>query len=162
MQEATERGLKETLLRIQLVATAIEEDTRMVLASGDVPEIIRHYHKLRNVNEDIKVARKILEIVEDRLSKSEIPDAFKRIGVKTMTVDDVGRVSVGHKWACSMVDKQVGLRYLREQGDGGLIQETVNAGTLAAHAKDLNSQGRELPQDKFTTSINAYTSITKV
>lgn len=163
MKQATIKALENTLAAVRIISVAIQEDTNSVLASGDVPELIRHFDKMRETNELIKIARKSLEILEDRLSKSEIPDAFRRIGVKTMTVEDVGRVSIGHRWSCSIIDKPIGFQYLREQGDGGLIIETVNSSTLAAHAKDLmDTQGKELPKDKFVTSINAYTSITKV
>ena len=147
---------------LQFAASAVLAENSAVLASNDLPAIIRHFDWLREINEQIKIARKSLEIVEDRLSHSEIPDAFKAVGVKTMTVDGVGRVSIGRRWACSMVDKDRGMAWLRENGDGGLIIETVNSSTLAAHAKDLlENHGKELPQELFHTHINAYTSITK-
>jgi hypothetical protein len=62
-----------------------------------------------------------------------------------------------------MLDKQLGFQWLRETGNESLIQETVNAQTLAAFAKDLNvTKGIELPQDIFNTSQMTVTSITKV
>ena len=124
--------------------------------------MVRHFVDLRDINEDIKIVRKSLELIEDRLSHSEIPDHFKRMNIKTVTYEDIGRVSVGHKWSCSIIDKQVGFQWVRENGHSGLIIETINSSTLAAFAKNLSeTENKSLPPDKFVTSINPYTSITK-
>jgi hypothetical protein len=61
-----------------------------------------------------------------------------------------------------MTDKQMGFEWLRDNNHGGVIQETVNAQTLGALAKELNNAGVDLPAPTFTTSIMTYTSITKV
>jgi hypothetical protein len=61
-----------------------------------------------------------------------------------------------------MIDKPLGLDWLRNSGNGSLIQETVNSNTLAAFAKNLNDEeGKELPGEIFKTSIMTVTSITK-
>jgi hypothetical protein len=61
-----------------------------------------------------------------------------------------------------MIDKPLGLDYLRNSGNGSLIQETVNSNTLAAFAKNFNDEeGKELPGEIFKTSIMTVTSITK-
>lgn len=162
MQKSTRSALLDLIVHAKIVQDQIEADTTEVLVNGDVLDVIHHFNDLRVANEDVKLIRKQLEILEDRLSHNEIPDMFKRIGIKNLTVEDVGRVSIGHRWGCSIIDKPIGFQYLREQGDGGLIIETVNSSTLAAHAKNLmDTQGKTLPPDKFTTSINPYTSITK-
>jgi hypothetical protein len=61
-----------------------------------------------------------------------------------------------------MPDKAAGFEWLRQHGHGGVIQETVNAQTLGALAKELNNDGTELPAPTFTTNIMTYTSVTKV
>jgi hypothetical protein len=163
MQEATRERLHIALVAIQTAAQMIDNDTNGVLASGELVPLIQHFAEMRDVNEQIKLARKHLEILEDRLSKSEIPDLFRAKGVKTITVQDLGRVTVSYRWACSIIDKVVGHAWLRDNGHEGLITETVNSSTLAAFAKDLNdTEGTELPADKFKTSRNPFTSITKV
>jgi hypothetical protein len=60
-----------------------------------------------------------------------------------------------------MPDKGAGFDWLRANEHGGVIQETVNAQTLGALAKELNEEGKELPTPTFTTNIMTYTSITK-
>lgn len=163
MRELTKEGLAQLLAAAKSVLENVEQDTSEVLMRADTYEMVRHFVDLRDVSEDIKIVRKSLELIEDRLSHSEIPDHFKALKLKTTTYEDIGRVSIGHKWSCSIIDKQVGFEWIRGNGHGGLIIETVNASTLAAFAKNLNeTEGKSLPPDKFTTSINPYTSITKV
>jgi hypothetical protein len=162
MRESTKEELAGLLAAAKHLQSQIEADTTEVLGRANTLETIQHFVALRDVNEDIKIVRKSLELIEDRLSHSEIPDHFKRLGIKTVTYDDIGRVSIGHKWSCSIIDKQVGFNWLREEGHGGLIIETVNAQTLAGFAKNMmETEGKQLPKDKFTTNINPYTSITK-
>jgi hypothetical protein len=119
---------------------------------------------LREVTEAIKKARKALDDLEDHMSHEDVPDAFRRSSIKTVSIDGVGRVTVAHKWGCSINDgkKPESFQWLRDGGNGGIIIETVNAQTLAAFAKaEVESHGRELPTDLFTTSLRPYTSITK-
>jgi hypothetical protein len=82
--------------------------------------------------------------------------------IRTITVEGVGRVSLGTRWSASIPDKAAGFEWLRGNGHGGVIQETVNAQTLGALAKEMNEDGTELPAPTFTTNIMTYTSITKV
>jgi len=82
--------------------------------------------------------------------------------VRTITIEGVGRVSLGTRWSASMPDKQAGFEWLRSNDHGGIIQETVNAQTLGALAKELNNDGTELPAPTFVTNIMTYTSITRV
>jgi hypothetical protein len=162
MRESTKEELANLLAAARHLQNEVENDTREVLTRADTLEMVQHFVDLRDINEDIKIVRKSLELIEDRLSHSEIPDQFKRTRTTTTTFEGIGRVSIGHKWGCSIIDKAVGFNWLRENGHGGLIIETVNASTLAAFAKNLQeTEGKALPQDKFKTSINPYTSITK-
>lgn len=163
MKPETLNTLKSAIHGVRWASSLIQEDTNKVLASGDHIALIKHFAEVREANQQLKELRQVVDIMSDRLSYTEVPDALRRVGVKTVTVDGVGRVSVAHRWSCSIINKPVGHEWLRSEGHGGLITETVNASTLSAFAKDLNdTKGIELPRDIFTTSINSYTSITKV
>lgn len=143
-------------------AGAIRKDTTEVVASEDHIAVIKHYAKLREVTERIKEAREALDEMEKRLSREQVPDVMRAHNVRTITIEGVGRVSLSNRWSCSMLDKQLGLEWLRKSGNAGLIQETVNSQTLSAFAKNLNdTEGKELPKDIFNTSIMTVTSITK-
>jgi hypothetical protein len=162
MRESVKEELAKLLAAAKHLQDEIDLDTRDVLGHGDTLEIVQHFVDLRDVNEEIKIVKDSLELVQKRMSHVDIPDHFKQEKIKTATYDGIGRVSIGHLWGCSIINKPVGFNWLRENGHGGLIIETVNASTLAAFAKNLmETEGKHLPQDKFNTSINPYTSITK-
>lgn len=144
-------------------AITAQAETNQVVGTDDHIAIIRHYDTLRDLTRRIKDARESLDRLEEHLSRQAIPDVFLRHEIKTITVEGVGRVTVSNKWGCSMIDKEAGLRWLRETGNEGLIQETVNASTLAAFAKNLSdTEGKDLPDEIFKVGRVPYTSITKV
>ena len=149
----------ETLTK---VAGEIREQTNEVVASRDHIAVIRHYDKLRQVTAQIKESREALAKMEETLSRESVPEVMREHNVKTITIEGVGRVSLSNRWSASMADKTDGMEWLRKNGHGGVIQETVNAQTLGALAKELNADGVELPQPTFTTNVMTYTSITKV
>jgi hypothetical protein len=124
--------------------------------------VIKHYDQLRQATALIKESREALNQIEEKLSREQVPDLLRSHHIKTITVEGVGRVSIGTRWSASMPDKEAGFEWLRGNGHGGVIQETVNAQTLGALAKELNNDGTELPAPTFTTNIMSYTSITKV
>jgi hypothetical protein len=69
---------------------------------------------------------------------------------------------VSQRWSASILDKELGHRWLHDNGHGGLIIPTVNASSLSAFAKDLmENEGKELPEHIFKTGRLTYTSITK-
>lgn len=162
MKMSTLLDLSVVCGRLNVLAETVRAETDNVVASNDHIEIIRHYDKLRQTTALIKESREALAQLEEKLSREQVPEVLRAHGIKTITVEGVGRVSLGTRWSASMPDKQVGFEWLRSNGYGGVIQETVNAQTLGALAKDLNSDGVELPTPIFTTNIMSYTSITKV
>jgi len=154
--------LSNLCLDLSKIATEIREQTNQAVASDDHIVVIKHYDKLRQVNATIKESREVLGQIEESLSREHVPDVMRRHNVRTITVEGVGRVSLGTRWSASMTDKQTGFEWLRGNGHGGVIQETVNAQTLGALAKELNGEGVDLPAPTFATNIMTYTSITKV
>lgn len=163
MHDHTKGRLNETALQVTALASQIRRETDEVMAQGTHIDMVRHFKDMRDANAVIKEARKALEEIEDFLSMKAIPDAFKAAGVKTVTIEGVGRTTVSYRFSCSMLDKEQGMGWLRDNGHEGLIQPTVNSSSLAAFAKDmLENHGTELPIEIFKTSMNPYTSITKV
>jgi hypothetical protein len=161
MQDSTLKVLTGICSSLSEVAGWVRDETNEAVASNDHIEVIKHYDKLRLVNALIKESREALEQIETRMSRENVPDVMRTHGVKTITVEGVGRVSLGTRWSASMPDKAAGFEWLRANEHGGVIQETVNAQTLGALAKELNEEGHELPAPTFVTNIMTYTSITK-
>jgi hypothetical protein len=145
-------------------AGAVHQDTDEAVAKDDPLELIKHYSELCDANALIKKARKALEALEERVSYTDIPDLFRAKHIKTLTIDNVGRVTVAYKFGCTVEEgkRPEAHQWLRDSGNGSLIIETTNYGTLSAFAKhEVTEEGRELPS-MFKTSLRPYTSITKV
>lgn len=163
MQESTKLRLDRVCEELLSVASMIRKDTDEVTAGGDHIAIIRHFDKARLAVEMIKEAREALNDMVDNLSRVVIPDVMKAHQVKTLTLEGVGRVTVSYRYSCSMLDKQRGMDWLRDNGHGDLIQPTVNSSSLAAFSKNLlEVEGKELPEDIFKVGTSPFTSITKV
>lgn len=163
MQVTTLSALRQVCADLVSVAGKVRNDTNLALATNDHVEVIRHYNHLRIVAEEIKESREALQEIADRLSKEQVPQIMRDAGVKTVTIEGVGRVTVSHRFSCSMLDKDIGFGWLRGNGHGALITETVNSSSLSAFAKDMLEQhGTELPTEIFKVGTAPYTSITKV
>lgn len=162
MRDETLERLTHVCGLLSGIAGAIRDDTNAVIPSRDHLAIIRHYDKLRLANARIKLAREALGDIEEDLSRRSIPEVMKEKGIKTINIEDVGRVTVSYRFSCTMLDKDAGLNWLRSNGHGGIIIETVNSSTLSAFAKaQLEEEGVDLPDAIFKVGTSPYTSITK-
>ena len=161
MKHETILNLRTICNLLTNVAGEVRDQTNDVVASGDHVQVIKHYDQLRQVNALIKESREALGQIEEKLSRESVPEVMRAHQIKTITVEGVGRVSLGTRWSATMPDKEAGFEWLRAHEHGGIIIETVNAQTLGALAKELNADGTELPSPTFTTNIMTYTSITK-
>lgn len=162
MRDETIAQLNQLCGDLTRITERIRNETNEVISTTDHVEVIRHYDQTRKVTALIKESREALAGIEERLSREHVPHVMRTNNIRTITVEGVGRVSLGTRWSASMPDKQAGFEWLRANNHGGVIQETVNAQTLGALAKELNEGGIELPQPIFVTNLMTYTSITKV
>lgn len=161
MQQDTQELLNHVANGMVRVATLVRSDTVAAL-KGDHITAIKHYVAVREAVKQIKTAREALDDIEDQLSKQQIPDIMRAAGVKNVKLEGIGTVGISHRFSCSMIDKDAGFQYLRDNGHGGLITETVNSSSLSAFAKSLlEDDGVELPPEVFKVGTQAYTSIRK-
>lgn len=117
---------------------------------------------VRASNEAIGEAVTELNKLRQELQTQIVPELFQRANVSSLTVDD-NRVTISAKLSVVMTDKVGGMEWLKANDLGDLIQETVNAQTLAASIRKLmEDKGIEPPDDKFTCTPVMNTSVTKV
>ena len=136
-------------------------DTSDVVQTSDIPTIVAHYAALTDTVDDLKKKLSALQKHVDALSYDILPTLFENQSVKTIKLDGVGRVTVNVRWTASMINKQKGMEWLRTSGNEGLIQETVNAMTLASFAKTETMAGKPLPDHLFKVGTAQHMSITK-
>ena len=162
MQLKTMLELSVICERLAKMAEEVREETASVIATNNHVEIIKHYDKVREVTLRIRDSREALTKLEEQLSREWVPHAMMMADIRSTTIEGVGRVSLGHRWSASILDKPDGYKWLREHGHGGIITETVNAQTLGALAKEMNADGLEIPAPLLATNVQTYKSITKV
>ena len=144
----------------QLVNRA-HRDTLKFVEKETFRPVVKHFAAFRTEYRALKDKVEKLEAEVNDLSYNLIPTMFSSQQVKTIKIDDVGRVTVNQRWVASMSDKEAGMNWLRATGNDGLIIETVNAQTLAAFAKTQALAGSPLPDRVFEVGVAPYVSITK-
>lgn len=99
----------------------------------------------------------------DTLRMGIIPDLMDKENVGSVTYDHIGKVIVTSDLRVSIPAhvRDSAYKWLRENGHGGLVKETVNASSLKAMAKDIMLEGSALPDDLFKVSPYSRASITK-
>lgn len=119
------------------------------------------YVAVKDIDEALEAVSKRLGEISRLLKHTLVPGAFEREGVTTITSANGYRVTISQVVRASMRDKEAGYEWLRGHGLGDVIVETVNASTLAAVARSLIEEGRELDDEIFNVAIVPNTSVTK-
>ncbi len=162
--------IEETICRLLEEATAdVTNSVATVrelmtnLKRGKLADALRGWWVVRNSYEALDEARKELNTLIEEMSRVNLPEIMAEEDVKTITLDDIRRrFTVNVRVGCSMPDKDIGFAWLKANGHGGLIQETVNAQTLAAFAKNMAAEKKDLPPDIFKITTMNYVSATKI
>lgn len=154
------------LVEMRDVAIGAVDDLTMTIETvrkGSLPDALRFYKSVKDEYELFEIERKKIGQMLEDLSRTTIPDMMDEQGVKTITLEDIGyRFTVAQRWSCSMLDKDAGIQWLKDNGAAPLVFETVNAQTLASYAKQrVEDEGFDLPVDIFKTGTMNYTSVTK-
>lgn len=126
---------------------------------------------VRQLSEALDEALKPMNTLLASIKNQMIPQLFDDQKTKTVSVEVNGvwyRVSVSEVLRASIKASEDGsikekaYQWLRDNGLDELITETVNASTLAATAKSLLEEGKELDPDLFAVAVMPNTSVTKV
>lgn len=149
------------VVRLKNLLADVEKNTDEIINNNDIPSAAVHFHAFRELVDSLQACVTALQKHEDRMSYELLPTMFTNQDVKTIKIDNVGRVTINDKWSARMVDRRAGFDWLRQTGNEGLIVETVSAQTLGAFAKTEALAGKPLPSDVFTVRSSPFVSITK-
>jgi len=153
----------ELTAKLQAVSKELAQSVDGLKGATDHLAVIDTLVAVGEIYEQHNEMKKRINTAYDLLSREIVPEAMRANKVKTVTVDGIGRVTISHRYSCSMIDKEPAMDWLRSNGLEGIIIETVNSATLSATAKDmLLNEGKEMPPELFKTGTTPYTSITKV
>lgn len=156
--------------RLKLVATLLQEiNAEMSVEMGDLKSkglnaVLTGWYLSREEYEALDEMRKGIGQIFETLSRGVIPEMMRAADTKTTTIDSIRRrFTISKRFSCSILDKEAGYKWLRDEGNGAIITETVNSSTLSAFAKKrIEDEGLEMPETIFKTSIVDITSATKV
>lgn len=140
------------------------------LKGSRVEMALAAYYFIDTSYEIADAARKGFGKKVDFMKNTLLPGMMEDKNVKTVTLDKLGkdirpqRFTVNVRTSCSIVEdqKSEAFKWLREQGQDGLIQPTINSSSLSAFAKQwVTEKGSDLPPDIFKVGAMKYVSITK-
>jgi hypothetical protein len=108
------------------------------------PDLIALYRRVYNADEVLSEVMKTLGALKDIFKYKLLPEAYEREGISTLTTSERDRVNVvaGIRASILAEDRSEVYRWLRDNGHGSIIQETVNSGTLVSFVKAELEQNR--------------------
>jgi hypothetical protein len=149
----------------ELLREAVEATERFFEAIEQLPptEALANYAKLKQGADALGARLKLLNKLQQFQQYTVMPRIMIGNNIRTFTDDALGlRFGLSSRYSAKILDKLRAFEWLRSQGQGGLITETVNAQTLGAFAGNwIEEQGMDLPNDIFEVKQSTYTTVTK-
>ena len=129
----------------------------------ELAEIAKVYWSVKGHRDRAKELATRLYHIQNAFDKGIIPAQFEKREVDMIRVPEMARsFSLRTNTSASMTDREGGMAWLRKNGHEDLIQNTVNAGTLASFARNLLlEEGVELPEEYFKVSTYNSTGSAK-
>lgn len=157
--------IEELVALIEETANGVENWYNSVKdAAGNKPsDIAKAYWHIKTNHEELDKQRKRIYHVMDALDKYLLPKIMEENGMDMLRIPELGRsFSVRNVLSASMIDREAGIEWLRDNGHGDIVQETVNAGTLASFMRNLVlEEGIDPPEEIFKISTYNKTNTTK-
>lgn len=148
------QDLTDLAYRSEEYLAKIEDD--LTLKPADMAKV---YWAVNTLHDSLKKQLTRIYHVMNALDKGVLPKLFEHHGVDMVRIPELGRsFSVRQMTTASMVDKENAMKWLHDNGHGDLVQETVNAGTLASFIRNMIlEEGTEPPEELF--KVNTYKTI---
>lgn len=126
----------------------IDDNLRDELEAMALPDLAKELVKAKSVLESIKADEKKAQSYVDYIAKELLPDRMDQEGISSVKFEGIGRLQKSAQIQCSVRkdDKNSLHEFLREHGYGDMISETVHPSTLKAWAKELITDGIEVPE----------------
>jgi len=134
------------------------------MSEDKLKALVKEMADVRAQLDRLSLEKTELEKRYDRLRLGEIPELMDDMGVPNITYEGIGRVALTADVYASIPapNREAAYAWLRDHNHGGVIKDTVNAGTLKALMKVLMKRGTIIPGDIFKVTPFSRASITKV
>ena len=162
MKPDTQAACEAAKRALETARAAISAEAESVISANEAPDLVRFYADMREELEGLASVITDLNKLDKDLSYGRIPACFDAHGLQNIKLPGYGLVGLNRRWSCSIINKPIGHKYLIDHGQAGMIQQTVNAMTLGAWAREeTEDKGREPPDDVFKTTVARYVSLTR-
>lgn len=123
------------------------------------------FHRLNERMLSNEMAFKPYRALYNNFKMLRFPQALEQSGMENVPLSEGWRVGVSMSWRASIKEGKKAEAYAWLQGSdhGDVVQETVNASTLSALAKELHeNQNIDLPPDIFNAAQVPNTTVNKI
>lgn len=146
-----------------LPAELVDADGKLV---ADMPtqQLLHEFKAAKDFKDAVDLIDKEAGRVYDYMRLAAIPNRFEAENIKNVTVAGIGRVQLaGDLYAGIAPGKnEEAFEWLRDNGRGDLVKETVNSTSLKAVLKSIMVKGEEeLPEGVFKAEPYTRASIVK-
>lgn len=140
-------------------AMAREEYAKMPLR-----ELAEEFNKLKGEKEQAEMTASFITAKFDVIRMESIPNKMEAEGVESIRLEGIGRLGLTADLFLSVKGEMKGALYdwLRENGFGELITDSVNGSTLKAFVKEQMKKGKPIPTECLSMTPYQRASITKV
>ena len=133
------------------------------IAGAPIDEILTYFVNLKAAYDALEKKRKEIYHALDRINKGVIPERLAEIGTDKVRVPELGMsFYILTKLSASLIDKEKGMEWLRENGGEDLINDTVNASSLSGFVKSMiEDQGMDPPPEIVRVNLYNQTGMSK-
>lgn len=161
VREQTRRLIKFTGVASGIVTDIGSQIARMKTKGHE--DVAASWAFLRDAQDAIDELKKQTTALVEAIGHQQLPERLDAAKVPNFTIEGVGRFTRTERYFASMIDKAAGLKWLRANGGGDLIQETVNAQSLSGFGRArLEESGKDLPAKVFKVTLIPGVSLTRI
>lgn len=162
----TGAAVAKHIAAIEALLPQLQKELTAASKAGPV-QLARAFVVLHRLNDRMLSEEKAFKPYKTLWSEAKrvmVPACFEQAGVPNVALSEGFRVGVSEPQIYASVkpgQKSAAFAWLEEQGKRDLVQETINASTLSAFARELGEKNEELPEDIFTVARLPNTSVTR-
>lgn len=132
----------------------------MFTVNSSYAELAARLAELRDQISNKESEVSLLKQEREILQKKVLPEKMSADGMQNVTVKGVGRLSIRPDMQVSVLaeNRMLLQRWLKDNGFGELVVETINSSTLKAFVKEQVNEGNDLPFDLI--NIHAFEQVT--
>lgn len=150
---------------IEALLPTLEKELAAAVKAGHV-QTARAYVLFHRLNERMlseEKAFKPFKTLFGTYKNVKVPEVLEQSGVDNVPLSEGFTVGYSVNIRASVVpgQKEAAFAWLTENDKGDLIQETLNASTLSAFAKEMREQNKDLPDDLFNVAEMNVASVRK-